>query len=291
MLISQLIGVNFKKLGKIYHFLNHDLEVKINDLVIVETSRGVECSKVVSIKDKEEDYDVESESIKPIIRIASEEDLEIVKSNKEKEKHAFSVCVKKIDDHKLPMKLIDVEYTFDNSKVLFYFTSDGRIDFRNLVKDLAYIFKNRIELRQIGVRDQAKMVGGISVCGRELCCSSFLTEFQPVSIKMAKDQNLSLNPSKISGACGRLMCCLKYDHSTYEELIKITPRAGSIVALPDGETSGTVVDVNILTGLLRISVTKKNTTNFVVHRRDEVSILKEAEADDSQTPSELYNLE
>ncbi len=285
--MTLLLGVNFKKLGKIYHFYSNDYNIDIDNFVIVKTTRGIECGKVVSIKHISPSE--QKKSIKHIIRCANQEDLDILNSIKQKEKDAFSICLKKIKHHNLPMKLIDVEFTFDNSKILFYFTSDGRVDFRNLVKDLASIFKNRIELRQIGVRDEAKVIGGISVCGRELCCSTFLTEFQPVSIKMAKEQNLSLNPIKISGACGRLMCCLKYEQESYEQLIANTPKVDAIIKTPEG--IGKVLEVNILTGLLKISLNKEPNGTPVIFRRDEVSIISQPKNKNEEIDEELKILE
>lgn len=271
--MNKAIGVRFKKQGKIYYFsISNDINYNIGDLVIVETSRGIECSEIVTTIDnffqKHPDMNLE-----PILRIADKQDIEIYKKNKIKETKAFKIALQKIKNYNLPMKLIDVEYTFDNNKLLFYFSSDGRIDFRELVKELASIFKTRIELRQIGVRDEAKLIGGISVCGRVLCCSSFLSEFQPVSIKMAKDQNLSLNPSKISGACGRLMCCLKYEHESYEELLRITPKIGAIVLTEFGK--GIVTDLNIITGLLKVSLKENPNATPKIVRRDEITIIKD----------------
>ena len=225
--------------------------LNLGEKVIVETARGVECGSVVIANRKVDDSQIVA-PLKPIIRRATESDLAQLEENARKEKEAFQICLEKIAQHKLQMNLVDVEYTFDNNKVLFYFTADGRIDFRELVKDLAAIFRTRIELRQIGVRDEAKMLGGLGICGRPFCCSSFLGDFQPVSIKMAKEQGLSLNPTKISGACGRLMCCLKYEQDAYESLIRITPKVGSLVQTPDGR--GVVVEANLLTGMLKVAM-------------------------------------
>ncbi len=215
----EVAGVRFKRVGKSYYFSPGEFKLEVGDNVIVETSRGIEYGEIV-MENREIDEKKIVQPLKKIIRKATPKDDEHLKTNKEKEKDAFRICAKKITDYKLDMKLIDVEYTFDNNKILFYFTADGRVDFRELVKDLASIFKTRIELRQIGVRDEAKMLGGLGVCGRPLCCSTFLGEFQPVSIKMAKEQNLSLNPTKISGTCGRLMCCLKYEQDVYDDNLK-----------------------------------------------------------------------
>lgn len=238
-----VVGVRFKYAGKIYYFDPDNLDVKAGDYVIVETARGFEFGHTVIGKREVSEDDIVS-PLKKVIRIATDEDKARNEENKAREKDAFTICLGKIEEHKLPMKLIDVEYTFDNSKVIFYFVADGRIDFRELVKDLAAIFRTRIELRQIGVRDESKMIGGLGPCGRTMCCSSFLGDFEPVSIKMAKEQNLSLNPSKISGVCGRLMCCLNYEQGTYEDIRRKTPAVGSMVRTVDGK--GEVVDTNTL---------------------------------------------
>ncbi|MGL5649489.1 MAG: PSP1 domain-containing protein [Clostridium sp.] len=245
----KVIGVRFKKAGKIYYFDPQDLEVKKEDYVIVETARGIEFGQCV-IGEKHIEEDEIIAPLKVVIRVADEEDIKKHKENKDKEEEALRICTEKIWDHKLDMKLIDVEYTFDNNKVIFYFTADGRVDFRDLVKDLATIFKTRIELRQIGVRDEAKMIGGLGPCGRSLCCSSFLGDFTSVSIKMAKEQNLSLNPTKISGICGRLMCCLNYEQSTYEDIRKRLPRVGSIVETELGR--GEVIQNNIVKEMVKV---------------------------------------
>ena len=248
----RVIGVRFRTAGKIYFFDPSDFEVIKGDHVIVETARGVEYGTVVcNPKDVEDDKVIQP--LKPVIRIANERDDEQELLNKGKEKEAFNICLEKIKKHQLEMKLIDAEYTFDNNKVLFYFTADGRIDFRELVKDLAAVFKTRIELRQIGVRDETKIVGGIGICGRPLCCHSHLSEFIPVSIKMAKEQNLSLNPTKISGVCGRLMCCLKHEEETYEELNRRLPNVGDFVATKDG-LKGEVQSVNVLRQMVKVIV-------------------------------------
>ncbi|ASW42114.1 PSP1 domain-containing protein [Clostridium isatidis] len=230
----EVVGVRFKKAGKIYYFDPNNLEINAGDFVIVETARGIEFGEcVIGIKEIPESDIVAP--LKSVIRVAEKEDIKKHKENKVKEKDALEICLKKVEEHGLNMKLIDVEYTFDNNKVIFYFTADGRVDFRELVKDLATIFKTRIELRQIGVRDEAKMLGGLGACGRTLCCSTFLGDFASVSIKMAKEQNLSLNPTKISGICGRLMCCLNYEQSTYEDIRQRLPKVGSIVRIDDIE--------------------------------------------------------
>ena len=243
--MAQIIGVRFKKVGKVYYFDPCGIDVKVGQNVIVETARGVEFGEVALANREVVDDDV-LKPLKKLIRIATESDEKVVDTNQTRAKEAFVICEKKIAEHKLDMKLVSVEYTFDLNKVLFYFTADGRIDFRDLVKDLASVFRTRIELRQIGVRDEAKVLGGLGICGRPLCCASFLDDFQPVSINMAKQQNLSLSPTKISGTCGRLMCCLKYEQEAYEELARVTPRVESTVQTPDGV--GIVLDTNMLRG-------------------------------------------
>ena len=248
----KVIGVRFRAAGKIYFFDPGKLTIEKGDNVIVETARGVEFGTVVG-EPKEVEDDKVIQPLKPVVRVATEKDKKQEEENKVKEKKAFEICLEKIKKHELDMKLIDAEYTFDNNKVLFYFTADGRIDFRELVKDLASVFKTRIELRQIGVRDETKIRGGIGVCGRPLCCHTHLPEFIPVSIKMAKEQNLSLNPTKISGVCGRLMCCLKHEEETYEELNKKLPNVGDVVNTTDGKR-GEVQSVNVLRQLVKILV-------------------------------------
>ena len=248
----KVIGVRFRTAGKIYFFDPGKLDIKRGEHVIVETARGIEYGTVVVDPRNVED-DAVVQPLKPVLRIATERDDEQEAGNKIKEKEAFKICLEKIQKHGLEMKLIDAEYTFDNNKVLFYFTADGRIDFRELVKDLAAVFKTRIELRQIGVRDETKILGGIGICGRELCCHRHLSEFVPVSIKMAKEQNLSLNPTKISGVCGRLMCCLKHEEETYEELNKRLPHVGDHVTTEDG-LKGEVHSVNVLRQLVKVIV-------------------------------------
>ncbi|MDO5124854.1 MAG: stage 0 sporulation family protein [Ruminococcus sp.] len=267
----KIIGVRFKSIGKIYYFDPAGLEIKHGDRVIVETSRGVECGEVV-LADREIDESEFNSPIKPVIRIATKQDYETIEKNKKKEQDAFKICEEKIAKHGLKMNLIDVECTFDNNKILFYFTAENRVDFRELVKDLASVFHTRIELRQIGVRDEAKKIGGLGICGQPFCCSRFLGDFQPVSIKMAKEQSLSLNPTKISGTCGRLMCCLKYEQDSYEELLKVTPKIGAVVKV--GDSRGVVEDVNLLTGKLRVKMDK---TDAVVNvKKDEVEVIKDA---------------
>ena len=252
----KVIGVRFRQAGKIYYFDPVDFDIEVGQHVIVETARGIEYGLVLT-GPKEVEDDKVIQPLKPVIRVATPEDDEIEIKNKEKEKSAFDICLEKIAKHKLEIKLIDAEYTFDNNKVLFYFTADGRIDFRELVKDLASVFKTRIELRQIGVRDETKILGGIGICGRTLCCHSHLSEFAPVSIKMAKEQNLSLNPTKISGVCGRLMCCLKNEEETYEYLNSKLPAIGDRVTTVDG-FRGEVSGVNVLRQLVKIVVTLDN---------------------------------
>jgi cell fate regulator YaaT (PSP1 superfamily) len=249
--VVTVIGIRFKKAGKIYYFDPDDITIKVGDNAIVETARGVEYGEVV-IGPKDVNEDEIIAPLKKVLRVATDEDKARDEENKSKEGKAFEICLKKIEEHGLSMKLVDVEYTFDNNKVIFYFTADGRVDFRELVKDLASIFKTRIELRQIGVRDEAKMVGGLGACGRPMCCASFLGEFEPVSIKMAKEQNLSLNPTKISGICGRLMCCLKYEQETYEAIRKKLPRIGSIVDTPEGR--GEVVENSVVKESVKVKI-------------------------------------
>ena len=250
--MTKVIGVRFRTAGKIYYFAPGKHTVKRGDHVIVETARGIEYGTVVCSPKEVEDNKV-FQPLKPVLRVANAKDDEQEAANKQKEKEAFKICLEKIRKHKLQMKLIDAEYTFDNNKVLFYFTADGRIDFRELVKDLAAVFKTRIELRQIGVRDETKIVGGIGICGRALCCHTYLSDFVPVSIKMAKEQNLSLNPTKISGVCGRLMCCLKNEEDTYEELNRRLPNVGDYVTTDDG-LKGEVHSVNVLRQLVKVVV-------------------------------------
>ena len=264
----KVIGVRFRTAGKIYFFDPLEFEIKRGDHVIVETARGVEYGTVVcDPKEVEEDQVIQP--LKPVLRVATAKDDEQEKSNKEKEREAYKICLEKIRKHELDMKLIDAEYTFDNNKVLFYFTADGRIDFRELVKDLAAVFKTRIELRQIGVRDETKILGGIGSCGRPLCCHTHLSEFVPVSIKMAKEQNLSLNPTKISGVCGRLMCCLKHEEETYEELNRSLPNVGDYVNCNDG-VKGEVHSVNVLRQLVKVIVEVNDEKEIREYRADQL---------------------
>ncbi len=245
----EIIGVKFNNAGKAYYFDPNGIQAKVGDHVLAETAHGLEMGKVVIANRMVEEAEIVS-PLKPILRIATEGDFKQVEENKEKEKEAFTLAVEKIAEHKLDMKLVDAEYTFDRSKILFYFTADGRVDFRELVKSLASVFRTRIELRQIGVRDEARQLGSYGICGRYLCCSGFLNDFHPVSIKMAKEQGLSLNPTKISGVCGRLMCCLQYEQNAYEDMIKRLPKKGEKVATPDGD--GVVADVATLKGNVRV---------------------------------------
>ena len=249
-----VVGIRFKKAGKIYYFDPNDMDIQKEDFVIVETVRGVEYGKVVIAPKQVDENDVVL-PLKKVLRIADQKDQMIVDENRIAAKEAYEVCCEKVNLHELDMKLVDVEYTFDRNKVIFYFTADGRVDFRELVKDLAAIFRTRIELRQIGVRDEAKMLGGIGPCGRMLCCSTFLGDFEPVSIKMAKDQNLSLNPTKISGLCGRLMCCLKYENDEYESAKEQLPDLGEWITTPDGR--GKVVGLNILERVLQVEISEQ----------------------------------
>ena len=270
--MATIIGVRFKNAGKVYYFDPGEHAMEKGSQVVVETARGVECGEVV-IPNKEVAEETIIKPLKPVLRPATQEDIRRSKENAEKEKHAFKLCQEKIAAHKLDMKLVDVEYTFDNSKILFYFTADGRVDFRELVKDLASVFRTRIELRQIGVRDEAKMLGGLGICGRPFCCSQFLGDFQPVSIKMAKEQGLSLNPTKISGCCGRLMCCLKYEQDTYEELLRSTPKVGAIVTSKEGK--GTVLEANLLTGAIKVRLDKSPDSPPVVLKREDVKVIRD----------------
>ena len=287
--MAEIIGVRFKDVGKIYSFDPVGIALKAGDFVIVETARGVECGMVATGNHEVDDSELVN-PLKPVLRKATEQDLEIVDKNCEKEKEAYKICLQKINKHKLEMKLIDVEYTFDGNKILFYFTADGRVDFRELVKDLASVFRTRIELRQIGVRDEAKMIGGLGICGRPFCCSTFLGEFQPVSIKMAKEQGLSLNPVKISGTCGRLMCCLKHEQNAYDHLLKITPKQGALVQTPNGK--GTVVDVNLLTGKLKVQLDDHPDAAPSAYSRRDVKILRDkAIKVDRKEMKELSDLE
>ena len=272
--MAEIVGIKFKDVGKVYYFGPNGMTFQKGDKAIVETARGLECGEVAT-----ENSDGPDESIvaplKPVIRHATKEDLATVEQNREKEKKAFQICEEKIARHGLDMKLVDVEYTFDSSKILFYFTADGRVDFRELVKDLAGVFRTRIELRQIGVRDGAKKLGGFGICGRPFCCNTFLGEFQPVSIKMAKEQGMSLNPVKISGTCGRLMCCLKYEQDTYEHLLRHTPKVGAIVETVEGR--GTVIENNLITGMLKVRLDRRSEAAPILVERHSVKLIKDAQ--------------
>ena len=271
--MKEIVGIRFKSVGKIYYFSPGDIKANVGDHAIVETVRGVECGEVV-IANRQIDDNSISSPLKPIIRLADANDMKTVEKNKQKEKDAFKICEEKIAFRKLKMNLVDVECTFDNNKLLFYFTAENRVDFRELVKDLAAVFRTRIELRQIGVRDEAKILGGLGICGREFCCKAHMGDFNPVSIKMAKEQGLSLNPTKISGTCGRLMCCLKNEQAAYESLLKITPKVGAIVVTPDGD-KGRAEDANLITGKFRVKTEKSEVP--VVLERGDVKLLKDAE--------------
>ena len=271
--MSEVVGVRFKEVGKVYYFDPDGFKLKKGDRVIVETARGVECGEI-AMDNRDVSDDEIVKPLKKLLRVATKEDLDKVAENKKKEKSAFEICEKKIAKHNLDMKLVDIEYTFDNSKILFYFTADGRVDFRELVKDLAGVFHTRIELRQIGVRDESKMLGGIGICGRPFCCGTFLGDFQPVTVKMAKEQGLSLNPTKISGTCGRLMCCLKYEQDAYEHLLRITPKIGAIVETPEGR--GRVVDFNLLRGNLKIQLDRRADAAPVEYNRKDVKLIKDS---------------
>ena len=294
----KLIGVRFRNVGKVYYFDPKALDIKMGDHVIVETARGVEYGMVVlGPKEVEESRIVQP--LKEVIRVATPKDKSKEETNRRKEKEAFQICLKKIADRKLDMKLIDAEYTFDNSKVLFYFTADGRVDFRELVKDLAAVFKTRIELRQIGVRDETKILGGIGICGRPLCCHTYLSDFAPVSIKMAKEQNLSLNPTKISGTCGRLMCCLKNEQETYEYLNKKLPNNGDTVMTPEG-LKGEVQSVSVLRQTVKVLVEAGDEKEIREYRVEELKMKqrhkknkdsKEKDKEKELTPEELKELE
>ena len=291
--MKRIIGVRFKRLGKIYFFDPKWLEVKKGDRVIVDTTQGEEIAEVV-VSNRMIDDEKVVEPLKKVLRLASQKDLKHAEECRKKEQEAFELCNKKIKEHNLEMTLTDVEYKFDNSKILFYFTADGRVDFRELVKDLASIYKTRIELRQIGVRDEVKRIGGNGVCGRELCCCSFLSDFETVSIKMAKEQNISLNPSKISGNCGRLMCCLKYEQEVYEEKLEKLPRVGAIVETPDGK--GEVDGIEILKEVIKVKF--KDGEIFKVKKYDakDIKVIKnvakeQEDSEEKQYQKELKELE
>lgn len=269
----ETVGIRFKEGGKIYDFDADGMKFNKDDYAMVETVRGIECGLVAKPNHGVNEDNI-TKPLKKVIRVATEADIKTLQENKAKEKDAFGICEKKIEAHGLDMNLVDVEYTFDRSKLLFYFTADGRVDFRELVKDLASTFKTRIELRQIGVRDESRMIGGFGICGRPFCCNTFLTDFQPVSIKMAKEQGLSLNPTKISGTCGRLMCCLKYEQDTYEHLLRVTPKVGAIVDTPEGK--GRVIENNLITGMLKVSLDRRPDAAPLSINRHSVKLLKDA---------------
>ena len=291
--MKKIIGVRFKKPGKIYFFDPGDLNIEKNDNVIVETTMGEDIGKVV-ISDREIDEEKITSPLKQVIRVATKEDLDSLEHYKTKEPEALKICKEKIKKYKLDMNLIDVEYKFDGSKILFYFTADGRIDFRDLVKDLASIFKTRIELRQIGVRDEVKRIGGNGVCGRELCCCTFLDNFETVSIKMAKEQNIALNPSKISGNCGRLMCCLKYEHEAYSEKLSRLPKVGAIVKTPSGE--GSVEGVEVLKEIVKVKIKDGEDFCYRKFEAKDVTIIKDSKnnsfnEEEKENYKELQELE
>jgi len=273
--MMEIIGVRFNKTGKVYYFTPKGEKFKTGDKAIVETTRGLEMGSVVFGNKSADGMKIEKQ-LKPVTRKATAEDISKAEHFKKKEAETFKTASEKIAEHNLEMKLVDVEYTFDGSKILFYFTAEGRVDFRELVRTLAGVFRTRIEFRQIGVRDESKHMGGYGVCGRNLCCSSFLDEFHPVSIKMAKEQGLSLNPVKISGVCGRLMCCLQYEHEVYEELLKVTPNVGSIVKTLDGE--GMVVDVQVLKGMVRVKFVDGDAVSFKPYEIKDLKIIKRGAA-------------
>lgn len=290
--MQEIVGVKFKKLGKIYFFNPNGLKLEKGQFVIVETARGIEYGEVAVGNSAVTEEKIVA-PLKDVLRVATEEDTKTFKENDAKAQEAFNTCLEKIKKHGLDMSLIDVEYTFDNTKLLFYFTADGRIDFRDLVKDLAAIYKTRIELRQIGVRDEVKMLGGYGMCGRELCCCNHLTDLNPVSIKMAKEQGLSLNPTKISGVCGRLMCCLKHEQEVYEEKLSKLPTAGSLVKTPEG--TGTVEEVEVLKEVVKVKIQKEDTFIRKSFKADEIEVLKAGKKRDKHEPGidmkELKKLE
>lgn len=286
--MAEIIGIRFKNMGKVYYFDPDGHAFKKNDMAIVETAFGLECGEVATANKEVPESDI-VKPLKKIVRPATPDDIRRAKENTEKEKRALGICQEKIKAHKLEMKLVDVEYTFDNSKILFYFTADGRVDFRELVKDLASVFRTRIELRQIGVRDEAKMLGGLGICGRPFCCAQFLNDFQPVSIKMAKEQGLSLNPAKISGSCGRLMCCLKYEQDVYESLLKITPKVGALISTKDG--NGVVTESNLLTGALKVRLDKSPDSPAVSVNVRDIKVIRDARKDESPEEEDVSDIE
>ena len=286
--MKRIIGVRFKRLGKIYFFDPKWLEVKKGDQVVVETSQGEEIAEV-AVPNRMVEEEKLTTPLKKVLRLASQRDLKHAEECRQKEKEAFELCSKKIKEHKLNMTLTDVEYKFDNSKILFYFTADGRIDFRDLVRDLASVYKTRIELRQIGVRDEVKRIGGNGVCGRELCCCSFLSDFETVSIKMAKEQNISLNPSKISGNCGRLMCCLKYEQNVYEEKLQRLPNVGAIVKTPDGK--GEVEGIETLKEVVKVKIKDGDITTYKKYNVKDIKVLKDVAREQAGQEEKEYKKE
>lgn len=286
--MKRIIGVRFKRLGKIYFFDPKWLEVQKGEKVVVETTQGEEIAEVVVPNRMIEEEKLTS-PLKKVLRLASSRDLKHAEECRKKEKEAFELCNKKIKEHKLDMTLTDVEYKFDNSKILFYFTADGRVDFRNLVKDLAAVYKTRIELRQIGVRDEVKRIGGNGVCGRELCCCSFLRDFETVSIKMAKEQNISLNPSKISGNCGRLMCCLKYEQEVYEDKLKKMPNIGAIVKTPDGQ--GEVDGIEPLKEVIKVKIKDGEIYKFKRYEVKDIKVIKDVQKEHTDSEEKEYQKE
>ena len=281
--MANIIGVRFKNMGKVYYFDAAGYTLQKGDPVVVETARGLECGEVAMANRDMADEEL-VKPLRAVVRPATAEDVKRAAENADREKKAMETCAQRIAAHGLDMKLISAECAFDGSKILFYFTAEGRVDFRGLVKDLAGIFRTRIELRQIGVRDEAKMLGGLGICGRPLCCSQFLPDFHPVSIKMAKEQGLSLNPTKISGTCGRLMCCLKYEQEAYSSLLKITPRQGALVNTPEGR--GIVTDVNLLTGALKVRLDKAPDSPPVAMHRDDVKVIRDGKGGKGGKPQE-----
>ena len=286
--MKRIIGVRFKRLGKIYFFDPKWLEVKKGDQVVVETSQGEEIAEV-AVPNRMVEEEKLTTPLKKVLRLASPRDLKHAEECRQKEKEAFELCSKKIKEHKLNMTLTDVEYKFDNSKILFYFTADGRIDFRDLVRDLASVYKTRLELRQIGVRDEVKRIGGNGVCGRELCCCSFLSDFETVSIKMAKEQNISLNPSKISGNCGRLMCCLKYEQNVYEEKLQRLPNVGAIVKTPDGK--GEVEGIETLKEVVKVKIKDGDITTYKKYNVKDIKVLKDVAREQAGQEEKEYKKE
>ena len=287
--MAEIIGIRFKEVGKIYYFDPDGEQFVLGQPVVVETARGCECG-TVAIANREIEDTAVTKPLKKVTRAATEADLKKVAENRQKEERAFKIAQEKIAACGLDMKLVEVEYAFDGSKILFYFTADGRVDFRELVKELAGVFRTRIELRQIGVRDEAKMLGGLGICGRPFCCNSFLGEFQPVSIKMAKEQGLSLNPTKISGACGRLMCCLKYEQEAYEDLLRTTPKVGAVVQTADGR--GKVTEVNLLTGMLKVHLERAEEGADSLYHKKDVKLIRDGRIQvDAKEAAELEALE